>query len=26
VRKAPTPPTLPSAAWINKPKSEEVAH
>lgn len=26
VRKAPTPPTLPTAAWINKPKSEEVAH
>jgi len=26
VRKAPTPPTLPEAAWINKPKSEEVAH
>ncbi len=26
VRKVPTPPTLPSAAWINKPKSEEVAH
>jgi len=25
VRKAPTPPTLPTAAWINKPKSEEVA-
>ena len=26
VRKVPTPPTLPTAAWINKPKSEEVAH
>jgi putative transposase len=26
VRKAPQPPTLPSAAWINKPDTEEVAH
>jgi len=26
VRGAPKPPTLPEAAWINKPKSEEVAH
>jgi putative transposase len=26
VRKAPTPPRLPTAAWINKPESEEVAH
>ena len=26
VRGAPKPPTLPTAAWINKPKSEEVAH
>jgi putative transposase len=26
VRGAPEPPTLPSAAWINKPDSEEVAH
>jgi putative transposase len=26
VRKAPEPPTLPSAAWINKPESKEVAH
>jgi putative transposase len=26
VRGAPQPPTLPSAAWINKPESEEVAH
>jgi len=23
---APKPPTLPSAAWINKPDDEEVAH
>lgn len=23
---APTPPTLPTAAWINKPDPEEVAH
>ena len=26
VRGAPKPPTLPSAAWINKPDDEEVAH
>jgi hypothetical protein len=26
VRKAPTPPALPTAAWINKPDNEEVAH
>ena len=26
VRGTPTPPTLPTAAWINKPTTEEVAH
>ena len=26
VRGAPQPPTLPTAAWINKPDTEEVAH
>jgi len=26
VRKEPKPPTLPRAAWINKPDSEEAAH
>jgi putative transposase len=26
VRKAPTPPALPTAAWINKPDNEEAAH
>ena len=26
VRKAPTPPSLPTAAWINKPDEEEDAH
>ena len=26
VRGVPQPPTLPSAAWINKPTTEEVAH
>ena len=26
VRGAPQPPTLPTAAWINKPETEEVAH
>jgi putative transposase len=26
VRGAPQPPTLPTAAWINKPTTEEVAH
>jgi putative transposase len=26
VRKAPTPPPLPTAAWINKPDNEEDAH
>ena len=26
VRGTPKPPTLPSAAWINKPTTEEVAH
>jgi putative transposase len=26
VRRPPTPPELPTAAWINKPTAEEVAH
>jgi putative transposase len=26
VRKPPVPPALPTAAWINKPQTEEVAH
>jgi len=26
VRRAPTPPPVPAAAWINKPDTEEVAH
>jgi putative transposase len=26
VRHPPRPPALPTAAWINKPDSEEVAH
>jgi putative transposase len=26
VRRPPTPPELPTAAWINKPPTEEVAH
>jgi putative transposase len=26
VRRPPTPPDLPTAAWINKPTTEEVAH
>ncbi len=26
VRKPPAPPTLPTAAWINKPETKEVAH
>jgi putative transposase len=26
VRRPPTPPNLPTAAWINKPTTEEVAH
>jgi putative transposase len=26
VRKAPVPPELPTAAWINKPQTKEVAH
>src|SRR5436190_1987762 len=26
VRKPPTPPELPTAAWINKPDTNEVAH
>jgi putative transposase len=26
VRKAPAPPELPTAAWINKPETKEVAH
>lgn len=26
VRRPPTPPELPSAAWINKPNTKEVAH
>jgi len=26
VHRAPTPPPVPAAAWINKPKSEEAAH
>lgn len=26
VRRAPTPPSVPAAAWINKPNTEEVTH
>ena len=26
VRKPPVPPELPTAAWINKPDTKEVAH
>ena len=26
VRRAPTPPPVPAAAWINKPDTEEAAH
>jgi putative transposase len=26
VRRPPRPPALPTAAWINKPETEEVAH
>jgi len=26
VRRAPTPPTVPTAAWINKPSTDEAAH
>jgi putative transposase len=26
VRRAPTPPPIPAAAWINKPKTKEAAH
>ena len=26
VRRAPAPPPVPVAAWINKPEREEVAH
>jgi putative transposase len=26
VRKLPVPPDLPTAAWINKPDTKEVAH
>ena len=26
VRKPPVPPALPTAAWINKPDTKEVAH
>jgi putative transposase len=26
VRRVPQPPTLPTAAWINKPDTKEVAH
>ncbi|MGI8712428.1 MAG: IS3-like element IS1141 family transposase, partial [Solirubrobacteraceae bacterium] len=26
VRKQPVPPQLPTAAWINKPDTKEVAH
>jgi len=26
VRKRPVPPELPTAAWINKPDTKEVAH
>jgi putative transposase len=26
VRRAPTPPPVPTAAWINKPKTDEAAH
>ena len=26
VRRPPPPPALPTAAWINKPETKEVAH
>jgi putative transposase len=26
VRRAPTPPPVPAAAWINKPDTEDAAH
>ena len=26
VRRPPTPPELPTAAWINKPTTQEAAH
>jgi putative transposase len=26
VRRAPTPPPVPTAAWINKPNTDEAAH
>ena len=26
VRRPPTPPELPTVAWINKPTNEEIAH
>jgi putative transposase len=26
VRRPPAPPALPTAAWINKPETKEVAH
>ena len=26
VRSAPTPPPIPTAAWINKPNTNEAAH
>jgi putative transposase len=26
VRRPPVPPALPTAAWINKPETKEVAH
>ncbi len=26
VRQAPVPPELPTAAWINKPETKEIAH
>jgi putative transposase len=26
VRRPPRPPALPTAAWINKPETKEVAH
>jgi putative transposase len=26
VRRAPTPPPVPTAAWINKPTTEEATH
>jgi putative transposase len=26
VRRPPTPPELPTAVWINKPETQEIAH